>query len=96
MEKKKIILKLFGFLFLFIVIFLPGYSKFQELSQKNKLLEEKMDQMQISNERLKEEIKRLQEDPIYVEKIARDKLKITKKDEVIYKIIEKDKDDSRD
>ena len=41
MEKKKVI-KLFGALFLLILIFLPGYSKFQELAERNKALEEKM------------------------------------------------------
>ncbi|MDD5449146.1 MAG: septum formation initiator family protein [Candidatus Omnitrophica bacterium] len=92
MEKKKIILRFFGFLFLFIVLFLPGYSKFQELAQKNRYLEEQMRQTRISNERLKDEIKRMREDPVYVEKIARDKLRVTKKGEVIYKIVEEEKD----
>jgi cell division protein DivIC len=88
MEKKKIILKFFGVLFIFIFIFLPGYSKFQELSQKNRSLEEKVRQIELSNQRLTEEIKRLENDPVYVEKIARDKLKVTKKDEIVYKMVE--------
>jgi len=88
MEKKKIIVKFLGLLFIFVVIFLPGYSKFQELRQKNKLLEEKMRQVELSNRRLEEEIKRIGSDPAYMERIARDKLRVTKKGEVIYKVVE--------
>jgi cell division protein FtsB len=91
MEKKKVI-KFFGVLFVFIVIFLPGYSKYQELAQKNKRLQEKMIQLEASNKKLKSEIKKLEEDHVYVEKVARDKLKVSKKGEIIYKIVEgKDK-----
>ena len=92
MEKKKVIIRFFGFLFLFIVIFLPGYSKFQELSQRNKLLEEKLSQIEISNKRLADEVKRLEHDPTYVEKVARDKLKVTKKGEIVYKLVEEEQE----
>lgn len=88
MEKKKIILKFVGLLALFTVLFLPGYSKYQDLRQKNRTLEEKIGTLQLSNVRLENEIKRLYEDPAYMEKVARDKLRITKKGEVVYKIVE--------
>lgn len=87
MEKKKVI-KLFGFLFLIILVFLPGYSKFQELAQKKRMQEEKLRQFEAANEKFKQELRRMQEDKTYVEKIARDKLKVSKKGEIIYKIIE--------
>ena len=84
MEKKKVI-KFFGFLFLLVAIFLPGYSKFQELSERNKLLEGKLKQLELSNNRFQDEITKLEQDPTYIEKIARDKLKISRKGEIIYK-----------
>jgi len=87
MEKKKVI-RFFGFLFLFIVIFLPGYSKYQELARRNKLLQEKLKQLDISNKKMQKEINRLEQDQTYVEKIARDKLKVSKKGEIIYKVVE--------
>lgn len=87
MEKKKVI-KLFGFLSLFVIVFLPGYSKFQELAYKNRQLEEKNRQLEASNRTLQEEIMKLEKDPVYLEKIARDKLKVSKKGEIIYKIAE--------
>lgn len=88
MEKKKIILKFLGLFTLFAIMFLPGYSKYQELRQKNRALEEKISALQLSNVRLENEIKRLYKDPAYMEKVARDKLKITKNGEVVYKIVE--------
>jgi cell division protein FtsB len=90
MEKKKIILKFLGIVAVFTVIFLPGYSKYQDLCQKNRALEEKIKMLRVSNERLTSEIRRLHKDPAYMEKVARDKLKITKKGEVIYKIVEEE------
>lgn len=93
MEKKKVI-RFFGVLFLFIVIFLPGYSKYQDLAQRNRLLEEKLTQLESSNKKLAGEIKKMEEDHTYVEKIARDKLRVSKKGEIIYKIIE-DKDKAK-
>ena len=90
MEKKKIIFRLFGFLFIFTVIFLPGYSKYQELVQKNKVLEDKIRQIEISNVRFEEEVRQLEGNPTYVEKIARDKLKVTKEGEVVYKMVEEE------
>lgn len=91
MEKKKIILKFLGLFTLFAIIFLPGYSKYQDLRQKNRALEEKIGTLQTSNVRLEDEIRRLYKDPAYMEKVARDKLKITRKGEVVYKIEEEDK-----
>ncbi len=90
MEKKKVT-RLFGFLFLVIVIFLPGYSKYQELAQRNKALEERLRELRMANERFKKELVSLQQDHTYIEKVAREKLKVTKKGEIVYKIVEEDK-----
>lgn len=83
---KRNVIKLFWFLFIFIAVFLPGYSKFQQLVENNRQLEEKIRQLEISNSRFKKEINRLEQEPAYVEKIARDKLKVSKKGEIIYKM----------
>lgn len=88
MEKKKITI-FFGFLFLIILIFLPGYSKYQELAQRNKALQEKIRQLEISNKRFSDEVERLEKDDVYIEKVARDKLRVSKKGEIIYKVVEK-------
>jgi len=87
MEKKKVI-KFLGFFVLLVVVFLPGYSKFQELDARNRALQEKIRKLEVLNGRLNAEIRKLEEDPSYVEKVARAKLKVSKKGEVIYKIVE--------
>ena len=85
MEKKKVIIS-FVSIFGLVAIFLPGYSRYQGLIRKNTLLEERIKQLEFSNRSLEEEQKRLEEDMVYVEKVLRDKLKVVKKGEIIYKI----------
>jgi len=87
MGKKKII-KLFGVFAVLVLLFLPGYSKFQELQIRNRELSDKKTLLRVSNSRLEKELEKMRDDPDYVEKVAREKLKVTKKGEVVYKIIE--------
>mgnify|MGYP001558734863 CR=1 FL=1 len=63
---------LFGFAVLSLVLFLPGYTKLQELRVKNSQLEEKFRKMEVDNSLMQEELKRAENDPVYHEKIARD------------------------
>jgi len=57
------------------------------LSQKEiRKVEEKLDQLKLENQRLKEQINSL-EDPFYLEKMAREKLGLAKKGEIVYKIL---------
>jgi len=94
MEKRKII-GLFGFLFILVLVFLPGYSKFQELAQRNRVLGEKVRRLEISNKDLRNEITHLEQDHTYVEKVAREKLKVSKKGEIIYKLVEEEPEGER-
>jgi cell division protein FtsB len=83
-EKKKIT-RLFIFLLALIAIFLPGYSKHQELVQKNRELQDRIDRLEATNKKFRSELDRLENDPSYLEKIAREKMKVIKKGEIIYK-----------
>ncbi|MFC1658843.1 septum formation initiator family protein [Candidatus Omnitrophota bacterium] len=69
-----------------LIIFLPGYTKLQELKERNSELEVKISQITLDNLRLSDEILRVQEDPVYREEIIRDKLGVVRKGEVLYKI----------
>ena len=71
-----------------ILIFLPSFIKLQMLKSKNENLQEAIIDLQRSNASLSEEQERLQSDLDYVEKIARQKMGVTRKGEVIYKIVE--------
>lgn len=75
-----------GILFILLVIFLPGFSKMQELRQDNKELEEKIARTKEENRALGEEKTKLSTDGLYLENVARQKMGITKKGETVYRL----------
>ena len=78
---------IFGISVFLLVLFLPGYTKLQELRDKNRDLGKKIKRLNIENYLLQEEIKRMQNDPVYQEKIAREKMGVVRKGEIPVKII---------
>jgi len=87
----KIIIKralwLIGICVVLAVLFIPSYSKIQELNQKNKDLEGKTKKLRIENALLQQELKRLESDNLYQEKILRDKMGVVRKDEIPIKVV---------
>lgn len=83
---------LFGIAIFLLIIFLPGYTKLQELRDKNRELEAKIKRLRIDNSLLQEEIKRIETDPVYQEKIAREKMGVVRKGEIPIKIIPEKKE----
>ena len=84
------IVKQTSFLFfagILLVIFLPSFAKIQELRQKNKELEVSVKKLQAENLKFYQEKERLEKDPDYLEHVAREKLGIVKKGEIVYKIV---------
>jgi len=77
---------LFGFTVLLLVLFLPGYIKLQGLRAKNRQLEDQFRKMAVENYLLQEELKRVENDPVYQEKMARDKMGVVRKGEIPIKI----------
>ena len=77
----------FGITVFLLIIFLPGFTKFQELRDKNHDLEMKIKQLNIENTLLQQERKRIENDPVYQEKIVRDKMGVVRKGEIPIKII---------
>ncbi len=82
---------LFGFAVLLLFLFLPGYIKLQESRIKNRQLEEKFRKMAVENYLLQEELKRIDNDPVYQEKIARDKMGVVRRGEIPIKIFSEKK-----
>ena len=78
---------LFGICAAIFVFFLPSYLKMQELHEKNSSYERQIRELSEENEALLEERRRLEEDPAYFERYAREKFGIIKDGEVIYKIV---------
>ncbi|MDD3088038.1 MAG: septum formation initiator family protein [Candidatus Omnitrophica bacterium] len=86
---------LFSLAVLLLVIFLPGYIKLQESRAKNRKLEENFRRLAIENSLLQEELQRIQNDPLYQEKIARDKMGVVRKGEIPVKIFADKKQENR-
>ena len=72
---------------LLLVIFLPGFSKIQELKQENRELDKKITITGKENLSLAREKLKLETDKLYIEKVARQKMGITKKGETVYRML---------
>jgi len=83
---------LFGIAVVLLFIFLPGYTKLQELKDKDLDLEDKIKRLSMENILLQQEFRRIESDPVYQEKIARDKMGVVRKGEVPIRIIPGDKE----
>lgn len=69
-----------------VALFIPSVSEFNNLKVKNTEYEQQILQLKQTNVELKEELRRLQEDPAYLEKVAREKMGLVKDGEMIYKL----------
>ena len=91
MGKFKIKIK---YIFIFCIILLISYFtvfgengilRLREIERETKKIKTACDKQNAENEKLKREIKLLQEDTKYIEKIAREELGMARQDEIIYK-----------
>lgn len=87
MGKKKIIILSVLALIALGIIFIPGYVRIKELAGLLKAQEEQIEEVKQNNKRLEEELEKLKNDPLYLEKVAREKLGVVRKGEVIYKVL---------
>ena len=77
---------LFIFSVVILVVFLPSYTKMQDLFQKNVDYQHQIQTFQVKNSQLHREKKMLEDDPVYLEKVAREKLGLIKQGEVVYRV----------
>ena len=68
------------------VYFLPSYTKMQDLKAKNQDYLDQIRTLEKKNEQLAREKDLLENDPAYLEKVAREKMGLAREGEVIYKI----------
>ncbi|MDD5454247.1 MAG: septum formation initiator family protein [Candidatus Ratteibacteria bacterium] len=76
---------LLGGILLYLLI--PNYSALSRYRKDREALNIRIQQLEKENESLKAEIEKLKTDPLYIEKIARKELGMTRQGEVIYRII---------
>jgi len=77
----------FGVVVFILVLFIPGFSKLQGLRDKNVDFENKIKRLYIENALLQQELRRIESDPVYQERIAREKMGVVRKGEIPIKII---------
>lgn len=77
---------LFVFSIFALYIFLPSYTKLQDLRQKNVDYSKQIEELKLRKIRLMQEKRRLEQDPAYLEKVGREKMGLIRNGEVVYKI----------
>jgi len=77
---------LFVLAFVILVIFLPVFSKVQDVKQRDLEYQTRIRELQQENARLAKEQKLLEEDPVYLEKVAREKMGLIREGEVVYQL----------
>lgn len=70
-----------------LAMFLPSYTRMQDLSQKNLEYKDQIEHLKKKNIQLKEEKRLLDEDPVYLEKVAREKMGLVREGEVVYQMV---------
>ena len=78
---------LFIFALIVLMIFLPSYTRMQDLQQKNLDYAYQIKTLSEDNKRLREEKRRLEEDPVYLEKVGREKMGLVRDGETVYKLM---------
>ena len=78
---------LFGLAVFLLILFLPGYTKLQELKDRNNDLEGKIKRLSVENALLQVELKKVESDPVYQERIAREKMGVVRKGEIPVKLV---------
>jgi len=77
---------LFVFAFVILMIFMPTFTRMQDLKQKDLEYQARISELERENIWFKEERRLLEEDPDYLERVAREKMGLIRKGEVVYKL----------
>lgn len=79
---------LFAAATIILLFFLPSFTIMQDHRQKNLEYEKKIFVLQAKNRGLEEEKRRLIEDPVYLERVARERMGLVREGEKVYRIEE--------
>lgn len=83
--KLKVLVSIAGVLLLCAIVYLPGYTKYQDLRVRAQELRDEIRRLEVLNKDLEQKIARLQTDMSYLEGIVREELGLAKPGEVVYK-----------
>ena len=83
------------FIILFMILLAPRVIQVGKLKERSRNLEIELKQLQLQNRILENEVRLLREDPVYLEKVAREKFNKAKEGEIVYKVIREGKNTTR-
>lgn len=89
MAKKRLGWKVVVASAILFAIFLPGISRYTQLKIRQAKLDRGIEKLRVGEVDLRKEQEKLQNDPTYIEKVARDKLQVADKGETIVRIKKK-------
>ena len=72
---------------LFIVFLTPKVVHVAKLEMRSRHLETEIRKIRLENQALENELRLLKEDPVYLEKVAREKFNKAKQGEIVYKVV---------
>jgi len=89
LEKKRIGWKVILAVAILAALFLPGITKFTQLKARQVRLNSGIERLKAGEVDLRNEQEKLQKDPTYIEKVAREKLQVVNKGETIVRVEKK-------
>lgn len=75
------------FVVIFIALVIPKMVHVQKLEERSQALEEELNKIRVENKRMEMELRLLRDDPVYLEKVAREKFNKAKQGEIVYKVV---------
>lgn len=86
--KKSVTVVIFAVLGVLFVVFLtPKLIQIQSLQKRSDKLERETAGLRAKDRALETELRLLRDDPVYVEKVAREKFNKAKEGEIVYKVV---------
>ena len=71
----------------FVVLLAPRILQVRSLGVRSKNLEIEVRKLKLENLKLENELRSLRDDPVYLEKVAREKFNKAKQGEIVYKVV---------
>ena len=71
----------------FAVLLFPKVMNIRKLESRSESLEKELTKVKSENKALEDELHLLRDDPVYLEKVAREKFNKAKQGEIVYKIV---------
>ena len=86
--KKSATVVMFALLFILFIVFLtPKLVRIENLARRSDNLEQEILKLKAQDQALESELRMLRDDPVYVEKVAREKFNKAKEGEIVYKVV---------